>query len=615
MIDFSDLIPPAPAQANALPPGFELDDTAPPPAAPAPESAGAGLLDTMRRALVGAIGIPSAEAKVRSGGGTAPQQPAPSQPQPLPAEAQPEAAAQAPPEQPQAQPPSARPPLMPSAEGDLLEHQDEDDDAEDAEFFRAPPSDNPSAEPVDDLIAQTQDLADPKNPRRALFLSQANRDALRANEAAATALVGEMERLGIDIKQHGIDDFDGRGGLLIVPDARHREHAEQRIDKHEPVEQIIGSLIGAGRGNPAPFLPDGTPAPVRVVQQMTPTGAVSLERAVATDEDEATARRDLAIPGRSVQVVSPEEALQRRAERVAPSPVQSVVRQAREVAAPDSQRRALWLPGATLDALADNPAAAESLAAEFQGLGIGPESRFDAEGGVLVVPNPEDRAQAQQLLARGSSPQQVVTALAGAGRDYPEAAGKGPLYALGYASGADRFTPAFRSRLPEAAAAVERELRPMLPQSEAARAMAETQQRTPAREAGERPDIDRMDEFELRHYAKALDLPGHLWRGRRAAEIRDALRSRGLTQNAVRGRGGPSPIPPRGARAATGAPGGGAGGSGAAPPGAGGPPAGPPPASPAPSGSPPGGGPGGFSLDRYYSNRMKGWATTLRNWW
>ncbi len=54
---------------------------------------------------------------------------------------------------------------------------------------------------------------------------------------------------------------------------------------------------------------------------------------------------------------------------------------------------------------------------------------------------------------------------------------------------------------------------------------AETQE-TRARDAYELPDVDGMDTFELRHLAKDLGLPDNLWRGRRAAEIRNAIKKR-----------------------------------------------------------------------------------------
>jgi hypothetical protein len=476
---------------DPLPPGFQIEQDVPwitPPAvptppvpSPAPQGVAPTLLDTLRRALVDVVGIPGAEAKVRSGGDAAPQQPAPSQ-------APPQAAPQPSPEPPPAQP--QRPELPAQAASRWREPDDEPDiweiEAEqnighevrqrpwEAESEPAPES--PTAEPVEDLIAQSRDLADPGNRRRGLYLSRANREALSTDQDAASMFEAELARLGIDTERQGLDDFDGQGGLLVVPDARHRQRAERLLARGEPVGRVVGTLIGAGKGKPSPVLPDGSPAPVRVVQQLTPDGAVAIERMVATDAEETAARRDFAVAGRSVQVVSPQQLFQRRAERLGlsveqlmrgalpperrpdqpsakstpggifsapisqreaaepgpqPAPTlpraQDLIAQARDLADPGSRRQALLLPAATLDALADDPAAAENVAEEFERLGIGPEAKvedIDGRGGVLVVLDPKHRERArraQRFLGRGAKPEQILRVVTAPRSDGPAA--------------------------------------------------------------------------------------------------------------------------------------------------------------------------------------------------
>ena len=118
------------------------------------------------------------------------------------------------------------------------------------------------------------------------------------------------------------------------------------------------------------------------------------------------------------------------------------------------------------------------------------------------------------------------------------------------------------------------------------------EQRRPKRAEAE-PDLDSMDTFELRHLAKDMGLPDNQWRGRRATEIRDAIRSRDGQLHAVSEpppappRTGPSPspspAPPGAPPAAAGGGASGGGGSGGGIPDGGGrgsTPGGPPPSGP-----------------------------------
>jgi len=195
--------------------------------------------------------------------------------------------------------------------------------------------DAPSAEPIDDLLAQAQDLADPENPRQGLWLSAANLDALANDPQAASDLRLKLASIvegelspevlrnlakgdpdAIDayyraIARHVSHNFDGQGGDLIASTPAMRARAERtrdgRIENGDPAQQvhqeIIGRLTGAGTGKP--------PSATGVVQQVTPQGAVTRESAV-TPATQAETEADLAAPGRTVRTVTPQEAIGRR---------------------------------------------------------------------------------------------------------------------------------------------------------------------------------------------------------------------------------------------------------------------------------------------------------------
>jgi predicted kinase len=156
-------------------------------------------------------------------------------------------------------------------------------------------ADEPSAEPLKDLMAQAADLADPANPRQGLWLPKASYDELRKDRPA----FGEVLKSGVRIA-----DFDGQGGMLVVPNERIKAWAIEQRDAGFPVQGIVGALTGSGRGKPA----DGT----QVVQQRTADGAVTRESLVRQGEVDQTAQ-EFAAPGRSVEVLTPEQVVQRRA--------------------------------------------------------------------------------------------------------------------------------------------------------------------------------------------------------------------------------------------------------------------------------------------------------------
>ncbi len=154
--------------------------------------------------------------------------------------------------------------------------------------------DRPSAEPIVDLRAQALDLADPANPRQAVWIPRESYDALRKDRQALKDVVGSGVRVA---------DFDGQGGVLVARDEKIAAAARKRRDAGESLQAVIGELTGAGVGKPA----GGT----AVVQQLTPEGGVARE-SVVTPETRATTEQAFAVPGREVRTVAPGEALQRR---------------------------------------------------------------------------------------------------------------------------------------------------------------------------------------------------------------------------------------------------------------------------------------------------------------
>ena len=158
-------------------------------------------------------------------------------------------------------------------------------------------ADTPSAEPVSDILAQAQDLKDPKNRRAALWLP-----------AATVEHLAQMGKLDDAITGPSWHDFDGKGGILVARDLKTARVAKAERDAGRPVQEIVGHLIGSGNGKPA----DAT----HVVQQIDAEGNVTRERAVRENEARKVYQA-FSQPGRTVRIVTPAEAIARRAELVA----------------------------------------------------------------------------------------------------------------------------------------------------------------------------------------------------------------------------------------------------------------------------------------------------------
>jgi hypothetical protein len=160
--------------------------------------------------------------------------------------------------------------------------------------------DAPSAEPLKDIVAQIADMKDPANPRQGVFLSHENVKNLNGLK-----LLGKAKELGVPAV-----NFDFAGGLMLFPDEAAKTAAleARKGKKKAELQALIGQLTGAGTNKPV--------GPGLVVQQVTPEGAVTRESLVAPADVQATATA-LAQEGRTVQVVTPEVAQERRAEGVA----------------------------------------------------------------------------------------------------------------------------------------------------------------------------------------------------------------------------------------------------------------------------------------------------------
>ncbi|HEY1244360.1 MAG TPA: hypothetical protein VGF29_05960 [Hyphomicrobiaceae bacterium] len=706
-IDFSDLIPPAPPPAEGqtgLPPGFQIDPAPPQPEAAVPNPT---VLNVLRRALVEALGIPSAEAKIRSGHSAPAAQPVPSQPQPAPAEAQPPEPAPQPPPVPQQPAPTSQPPAVPAgAESFRVPAWDSEDEPDFTPLQEDTKAEEPTpevpAEPVDDFVRQVQDLADPDHRRRAIYLSGADIDALGDDEEAAHRLAAEFKRLGIT-SEHFATDVDPDGGFLIADTPERTKRAMGLLSNGIQPLRLVRIMNGE------PAVPVGQPGAPGASAQVRPPQAPSVRfpQIPATPPQAQDQGPAASAPpsGQGAAEGSPQQAAGGAAGTMFAFTPAFRARLPEAAAAVESELRRMLpsdvalrlvpfirVPGfnatvaASYDdtdpwqrivsvALADGPRAAkikgfhEVAAHALRG---GTQSLYRN----LYTPQEWDillaRARQADAEAALNSPIPGLPAIEGYRRVYTRHAqrrgltGEALTHRVGelldqervaglaeqWAAGTDfgqevnallarilKFLEAIRNALRGLGFQTHDDVFQRVVSGEVAErvnrgAAADTARRPPRPEpqptrAHEAlPDVDAMDTFELRHLAKDMGLPDGLWRGRRAADIRDAIkrrdrRLRGRSAYAVRGpvpRGGPPPLPGI-PLTATAPPARGTSGAGAAPPPI--PPGGGPPPGGGGGGGPGGAGgpagpaprPQGFSLDRFYSDRMKAWATTLRNWW
>ena len=155
--------------------------------------------------------------------------------------------------------------------------------------------DNPSGEPLSDLVAQLRDMRTGRGPRQAVFISGPSVQSFLGSKHPSIT--------------HGvpIPNFDGKGGMLICRDKTVAQQAMVQRAVGQPLQHVIGTLTGAGVGKPI----DGTAA----VQQVTPEGAVARET-LSRAEDVPQTAQGMAEPDRGVRVVTPQQSIARRAEGV-----------------------------------------------------------------------------------------------------------------------------------------------------------------------------------------------------------------------------------------------------------------------------------------------------------
>lgn len=180
--------------------------------------------------------------------------------------------------------------------------------------------DVPSAEPLKDIVAQLADMKNPENSRQGVFLSHDNVKNLNGLK-----LLGRAKEMAVPVV-----NFDFAGGLMLFPDKatadaaleQRKQIQQMKSGKRQALQALIGTITGAGVAKPS------DPNAV-VVQQLTPEGAVTRESLVAPELAQASSKA-LAADGRTVQVVTPEQAQVRRAEGVAADNAQRATGEATE---------------------------------------------------------------------------------------------------------------------------------------------------------------------------------------------------------------------------------------------------------------------------------------------
>jgi hypothetical protein len=158
------------------------------------------------------------------------------------------------------------------------------------------------------------------------------------------------------------------------------------------------------------------------------------------------------------------------------------------MARPDTWRRGVYVPAATLDRLVARGRGSAGRAGVFRRIGVSPQhaiENFDGRGGLLIVADPRERTHLRHLAAQyrdlGGWPQEDLNRILGRvtgaydlvadpderaqiRRSLSGSRGvQGRAGRAGTREGRESFRPAFRARMPEAVAAIEAELRKMLP--------------------------------------------------------------------------------------------------------------------------------------------------------
>lgn len=170
-------------------------------------------------------------------------------------------------------------------------------------------SDESSAEPIGDLRAQLEDLADPDSPRLGVYISPANMQQ-----------IDEVPAVGVPLA-----NFDGKGGMLIAKDRQTADELLAMRDQGIEMQEILGLATGAGSVPPV-----GADI---VVQQRDEQGNVVRESLVATPEEADALAAQFDEPGREGVILSADMATKRRAQRIAAEQKQRTEQSIRKKAA------------------------------------------------------------------------------------------------------------------------------------------------------------------------------------------------------------------------------------------------------------------------------------------
>jgi hypothetical protein len=167
------------------------------------------------------------------------------------------------------------------------------------ELAPTPAPDDPSPEPLGDLMAQLEELRDPDTSRLGVYLSPANIENLRTNGA-----LEQVRGTGVPLA-----NFDGKGGTLI---AKNRQVAEQLIEQlgqGADLQQVLGAATGAGAGK--------VPGAEIAVQLRDENQNVVRESLVADEEAADTlAQQWEAETGQTAVITSAVQAIRRREQKL-----------------------------------------------------------------------------------------------------------------------------------------------------------------------------------------------------------------------------------------------------------------------------------------------------------
>jgi len=164
-------------------------------------------------------------------------------------------------------------------------------------------ADFPSAEPVSDIEAQILSMR--AGERDGVYLSADNVENLQSQPEFVNRIAEALNSVdGAKIVQN----VDGKGGIMVAANADVARNIEKAVKSGVDVQTVLGEATGAGTGKAV----DAT----AVVQQKTPEGAVTRESLVTPDQVAAT-EKEFAGPGKTVETVTPEQAIARREEKIA----------------------------------------------------------------------------------------------------------------------------------------------------------------------------------------------------------------------------------------------------------------------------------------------------------